>query len=393
MKYLFLLIPVFLIFLCCDPKVEEMEIYNQPADSVENFTNKNSIEDLIDPANFSYRIDTLATGLSNPWSLTFLPNQDLLVTERAGEIRILRDNKLLGAKIEGVPEVYATGQGGLFEVKLHPDYESNGWLYISYAAKGDGGGNTAIMRAKLEGFNLIEKRIIFQAEPFLSGGNHFGGRMEFDRDGFLFLSVGERGRGNNAQNLKNHAGKIIRLHDNGRVPADNPFVNISGAKPEIYTYGNRNPQGMVRHPETGEIWTHEHGPMGGDEINIVKPGLNYGWPEVSYGTNYDGSIISESPIKEGVTDPLHYWVPSFAPCGMTFVTSELFSPWKGNLLLGSLKFRYLARLELNGEQVMSEEKLMEGIGRVRSVVEGPDGLIYVSVETPGMVLRLVPVTK
>ena len=382
MKYIPLLTVLILVFFSCDPENEKVEIDSLPDDSGDH--------NIIDPANFSYRVDTIATGLSNPWSLTFLPNQDLLVTDRPGDIRIIRDNKLLGTKIEGVPEVYATGQGGLFEVKLHPDYDSNGWLYISYAAKGDGGGNTAIMRAKLNGFTLVEKTVIFQAEPFLSGGNHFGGRMEFDRDGFLYLSVGERGRGTNAQDLKNHAGKIIRIYGDGRVPADNPFVNESGAKPEIYAYGNRNPQGMARHPETGEIWTHEHGPMGGDEINIVKPGLNYGWPEVSYGTNYDGSIISESPVKEGVTDPLHYWVPSIAPCGMTFVTSDLFAPWKGNLLVGSLKFRYLARLELNENQVIEEEKLIENIGRVRSVTQGPDGLIYVSVESPGMVLKLVP---
>lgn len=382
MRPIHFLFSMIIILFSCDAKTDEMEIYDPAEDT--------GSSDIIDPADFRFRIDTLATGLSNPWGLTFLPNQDLLVTERSGEIRVIRNNQLLATKIAGVPEVYSTGQGGLFEIKLHPDYQSNGWLYISYAAKGDGGGNTAIMRAKLDGFSLVERSVIFQAEPFLSGGNHFGGRMEFDREGFLYLSVGERGRGNNAQNLKNHAGKIIRLIDDGRIPADNPFVDQSGAKAEIYTYGNRNPQGMARHPETGEIWTHEHGPKGGDEINILRPGVNYGWPEVSYGTNYDGSIISESPVKEGVTDPLHYWVPSIAPCGMTFVTSELFAPWKGNLLVGSLKFRYLARLDLDGNQVIHEEKIMENIGRVRAVIQGPDGLIYVSVESPGMVLRLVP---
>lgn len=338
----------------------------------------------------NYKVDTIATGLQNPWGLTFLPNNDLLVTERDGEIRIIRDNKLLDNKISGVPEVYAKGQGGLFEIILHPDYESNGWLYISYAAPGKGGGNTAIMRAKLGGFNLIHKEVIFQAEPFLKGGNHFGGRMEFDREGYLYLSVGERGNRKNAQTLKNHSGKIHRLHDDGSIPDDNPFVNTSGAKHEIYTYGNRNPQGMAIHPETGEIWTHEHGPMGGDEINIIKAGTNYGWPEATYGKNYSGTTITEFTSKKGMADPLHYWVPSIAPCGMSFVTGDLYKNWNGNLLVGSLKFQYVARLELDGETVVHEERLVENLGRIRAITQGPDGYIYISTESPGMVVRLVP---
>lgn len=338
----------------------------------------------------NYKVDTIATGLQNPWGLTFLPNDDLLVTERDGEIRIIRDNKLLDNKISGVPEVYAKGQGGLFEIILHPDYESNGWLYISYAAPGKGGGNTAIMRAKLGGFNLIHKEVIFQAEPFLKGGNHFGGRMEFDREGYLYLSVGERGNRKNAQTLKNHSGKIHRLHDDGSIPDDNPFVNTSGAMHEIYTYGNRNPQGMAIHPETGEIWTHEHGPMGGDEINIIKAGTNYGWPEATYGKNYSGTTITEFTSKKGMADPLHYWVPSIAPCGMSFVTGDLYKNWNGNLLVGSLKFQYVARLELDGETVVHEERLVENLGRIRAITQGPDGYIYISTESPGMVVRLVP---
>ncbi len=338
----------------------------------------------------SFKLDTIAEGLQNPWGLTFLPNNDLLVTERDGEIRVIRDGKLLDQKITGVPEVFAKGQGGLFEIKLHPDYANNGWLYISYAAPGKGGGNTAIMRAKLGGFNLIHKEVIFQAEPFVSGGNHFGGRMEFDRDGYLYFSVGERGNRDNAQNLKNHCGKVFRIHDDGSVPDDNPFVNESGAKPEIFTYGHRNPQGMDIHPVTGEIWTHEHGPMGGDEVNIIRAGTNYGWPEVTYGKNYNGTTITDITSKPGISDPLHYWVPSIAPCGMSFVTSNSFDAWKGNLLVGSLKFRYVARLELDGEKITHEEKLLENLGRVRAITEGPDGNIYVSTESPGLVVRMVP---
>ena len=345
---------------------------------------------LINSEKLNYKIDTIATGLNNPWGLTFLPNNDLLVTERDGEIRIIRDGKLLDQKITGVPEVYKQGQGGLFEIRLHPDYKTNGWLYISYAAPGNGGGNTAIMRAKLGGFNLINKQVIFQAQPFISGGNHFGGRMEFGKDGMLYFSVGERGSKENAQNLKNHAGKIHRIKDDGSIPKDNPFVNTSGAMGSIYAFGNRNPQGMAIHPATGEIWTHEHGPMGGDEINIVKEGVNYGWPEVTFGKNYDGTTITEFTTKKGMVDPLHYWLPSIAPCGMSFVTSDKYAPWKGNLLVGSLKFQYVARLELDGNKVTHEERIAEKLGRVRAVTQGPDGYIYVSTEGPGMVVRLIP---
>ncbi len=346
--------------------------------------------ELISSEKLNFKLDTIAQDLENPWGMTFLPNGDLLVTEREGEIRVIRDGKLLDQKITGVPEVFAKGQGGLFEIKLHPDYASNGWLYISYAAPGKGGGNTAIMRAKLGGFNLIHKEVIFQAEPFVSGGNHFGGRMEFDREGYLYFSVGERGNRDNAQNLKNTSGKVFRIHDDGSVPSDNPFVNESGAKQEIFTYGNRNPQGMDIHPITGEIWTHEHGPMGGDEINIIRAGSNYGWPIATYGKNYSGTTITDVTSKPGIADPLHYWVPSIAPCGMSFVTGDSFGAWKGDLLVGSLKFRYVVRLELDGESVTHEEKLLENLGRVRAITEGPDGNIYVSTESPGLVVRMVP---
>ena len=361
---------------------------NSDNDFRKNIDDKN--ENFISSEKLNYKVDTIATGLNNPWGLTFLPNNDLLVTERDGEIRIIRDDKLLDNKISGVPEVYDKGQGGLFEIILHPDYESNGWLYISYAAPGKGGGNTAIMRAKLGGFNLINKEMIFQAEPFLKGGNHFGGRMEFDKEGYLYFSVGERGNRYNAQTLKNHSGKIHRLHDDGSIPDDNPFVSTSGAKHEIYTFGNRNPQGMTIHPETGEIWTHEHGPMGGDEINIIKAGTNYGWPEATYGKNYSGTTITEFTSKKGMADPLHYWVPSIAPCGMSFVTGDLYKNWNGNLLVGSLKFQYVARLELDGEKVVHEEKLVENLGRIRAIAQSPDGYIYISTESPGMVVRLTP---
>ena len=375
------LLLAFLIFgISCMPN-DTNDIIVKPEDKPIGFVNSEKL---------NYKIDTIAIGLNSPWGLTFLPNKDLLVTERDGEIRIIRDGKLLDQKITGVPEVYKQGQGGLFEIRLHPDYKTNGWLYISYAAPGNGGGNTAIMRAKLGGFNLINKQVIFQAQPFISGGNHFGGRMEFGKDGMLYFSVGERGSKENAQNLKNHAGKIHTINEDASIPKDNPFVNTSGAMGSIYAFGNRNPQGMAIHPVTGEIWTHEHGPMGGDEINIVKEGVNYGWPEVTFGKNYDGTTITEFTTKKGMVDPLHYWLPSIAPCGMSFVTSDKYAPWKGNLLVGSLKFQYVARLELDGNKVTHEERIAEKLGRVRAVTQGPDGYIYVSTEGPGMVVRLIP---
>lgn len=338
-----------------------------------------------------YYIDTVASDLKNAWGLTFLPNNDLLVTERDGEIRVIRDGKLLDQKINGVPEVFANGQGGLFEIELHPDYASNGWLYISYAAPGEGGANTAIMRARLNGFDLVDKQVIFQALPFSDGGNHFGGRMSFDNEGYLYFSVGERGNMENAQKLDNHCGKIFRLKDDGSVPSDNPFVNNPAAKPEIYSYGHRNPQGMAVHPVTGKVWTHEHGPMGGDEVNIIVAGTNYGWPKVTYGKNYNGTIISEFTTKPEYAEPLHYWLPSIAPCGMSFVTGDAYPGWKGNLLAGSLKFSYIARLELESDKVVHEEKVLQNIGRVRSITQGPDGFLYVGTEGPGFVFRIVPV--
>lgn len=381
MKYLSLAI-------ICYLTISSISCSNSSNDFTELMDESN--DNYISSEKLFYKIDTLTDDLKNPWGLTFLPNNDLLVTERDGEIRIIRDGKLLDQKISGVPEVFDRGQGGLFEIELHPDYTVNGWLYISYAAPGKGGGNTAIMKAKLDGFRLINKEVIFQATPFANGGNHFGGRMQFDRDGYLYLTVGERGTRSNAQTLANHSGKVFRLHDDGSAPDDNPFVNTKDALPEIYTLGNRNPQGMAIHPITGEIWTHEHGPLGGDEINIIKAGANYGWPEVTHGKNYSGTTITDITSKAGMADPLHFWVPSIAPCGMSFVTGELYEAWKGNLLIGSLKFRYVARLELDEDKVIHEERLVENIGRVRAITQGPDGYLYISTEGPGMVVRLIP---
>ncbi|MEH0153912.1 PQQ-dependent sugar dehydrogenase [Limibacter armeniacum] len=334
--------------------------------------------------------ETVVDGLGIIWGMTFLPNGDMLLTEKTGKLYRLSGDNL--QEVKGVPEVYVRGQGGLLDVALHPDYENNGWIYISYAkpALEGEGGNTAIVRAKLQNDELVEQEELFKAMPNSTEGRHFGSRITFDEDGYLYFSVGERGKMENAQNLKNDCGKIHRLHDDGRVPDDNPFTQEDGEKSSIFAYGNRNPQGLIWHPELKEIWAHEHGPKGGDELNVIKAGANYGWPVISYGIDYDGSIITEDTTKVGMEQPLHYWTPSIAPCGMALVTSDIYPGWKNSLLVGSLSFRYLERLQTDGRAVVGQEKLLEGIGRVRNVKQGPDGYIYISVESPGRILKLVP---
>ena len=337
------------------------------------------------------KVDTIATGLQSPWGMAFLPDRRVLITEKSGEIRVVKDRKLLPEKLEGVPKVYANGQGGLLDIQLHPAYAQNGWIYLTYAQPGNGGGSTTLARAKLQGNSLTSLQELFVVDPFVASGVHFGSRIAFDGKGHVFVSTGERGTKANAQNLGTHNGKIIRLHDDGRVPADNPFVNQAGAKPEIWTYGHRNVQGMVYDAARGVLWTHEHGPKGGDEINIEEKGKNYGWPLTTHGIDYNGSIISNDKEKEGINAPLYTWVPSIAPCGMALVTSNRYKGWKGNLLVGALAGQLIARLEVKDRKVINEERLLKGIGRVRAVAQGPDGYIYVLTESPGMFLRLVPV--
>lgn len=339
----------------------------------------------------SYTVDTVLTDLTIPWSMAFLPDGSMLVTERGGKLKHFNPQTQAVKEIKGLPEVYVRGQGGLFDLELHPDYEENGWIYITHAySEGGNEGNTALMRAKLEGDELVEQEVLFKGTPLRDAGQHFGGRIEFDRDGYLYLSIGDRGSRENAQNPENVLGTVMRFNDDGSIPEDNPFVNDSGKRPEIFSYGHRNPQGMAMNPASGEIWEHEHGPQGGDEINIVRKGNNYGWPVISYGINYDNTTFTDIREKEGMQQPVWYYVPSIAPCGMDFYTGDKFKNWQGDLFVGSLKFRYVERLELDGDRVISSEKLLEDIGRVRTVREGPDGNIYVVVEGPGMIVRMVP---
>ena len=321
-----------------------------------------------------------------PWSMAWLPNGDMLVTERGGSLLRVRDGELI-SKIEGVPEVFARGQGGLLDVVLHPDYEENGWIYISYSSPEgeEQGANTSIIRAKLTGNALTDKEIIYEATPNTTRGVHYGSRIAFDSDNYLYFSIGDRGKRDvYPQDLTADAGKIYRLHDDGSIPADNPFVNQEGAVAAIFSYGHRNPQGMAIHPETGAIWAHEHGPQGGDELNLVEAGKNYGWPVISYGINYNGTSFTDLTEKEGMEQPKTYWTPSIAPSGLTFVTSDKYPEWQGKALVGSLKFGYLVLVSFDGDEVTKREIVLDGIGRTRDVRQGPDGYIYVAVDGDGI---------
>jgi glucose/arabinose dehydrogenase len=342
----------------------------------------------------AFKIDTVAKGLNVPWGMAFLPDGDMLVTERSGQLFRFGGGKLK-AIIGGVPEVMAQGQGGLMDVVLHPQYKKNGWIYISYSQKApDGkGGNTAIFRSRLKDNQLVEQQEIFKAFPNTTSGVHFGCRMVFDDQGYLYFSVGERGNKENAQTLTNHCGKIHRIYDDGRIPQDNPFVKTAGAMPTIYSYGHRNPQGIDIHPVSRRIYNNEHGPRGGDEINLVGKGNNYGWPVITFGINYDGTILSQFTAKEGMEQPVFQWTPSIGPSSMKFVAGDRYPGWKGDILSGSLSFKYLERVHLEGGKVTEQEKLLENAGRVRDVKMSPDGYIYVAVESPGIIVKLVPVNN
>ncbi|MCB2221981.1 MAG: PQQ-dependent sugar dehydrogenase [Bacteroidetes bacterium] len=344
---------------------------------------------------FKFILEKVASGLEIPWGMAFLPDGSMLITEKKGTlIHLTKDGTKI--KIRNVPVVISRGQGGMLDMELHPDYTENGWIYLSYSAfreeRGDVLSTTAVSRYRLQDDELVDEELIFEAQDYAFTRHHYGCRLEFDRNGYLYISIGDRGaRDLNPQDLKRYPGKIHRLNDDGTIPQDNPFYGQEGIVQSIYTYGHRNTQGMVLHPQTGDMWTHEHGPRGGDEINVLQAGANYGWPVVSYGINYDGTVFTDLTEKEGMENPLHYWVPSIAPCGMDFVTSDRYPAWKGHLLVGSLRFSYLNLCYLENGQVASEEILLKNIGRLRNVKEGPDGYIYVAVEGPGRIYKLVPV--
>jgi len=351
-----------------------------------------TLEKVVNSRRQRFVIDTIVTGLDIPWGMEFLPNGDMLIAERDGILYRFSGGVL--TVISGLPDILAKGQGGLLDLRLHPDYKQNGWLYFSYsqpAEDNDRIGCTAIMRAQIKGNQLISKEIIFEGIPDSRKGQHWGCKLQFDKEGYLWFGIGDRGaRDENPQTLKNDCGKIHRIHDDGRIPKDNPFIDTRGARPSIYSYGHRNPQGTTMHPVTGEIWESEHGPRGGDELNLIEAGKNYGWPVISYGINYNGTKFTDITEKEGMEQPVIQWTPSIAPCGMTFVDSDRYPEWENNILIGSLRFKYLERVALKGNNVTEQEKLLEGIGRVRNVEMSPDGFIYVAMERPGFIVKLLP---
>ncbi|HZA66633.1 MAG TPA: PQQ-dependent sugar dehydrogenase [Geminicoccaceae bacterium] len=339
----------------------------------------------------TFRVVEVAGGLEHPWAMAFLPDGDVLITERPGRLRIVREGVLDPTPIEGVPEVYASGQGGLLDVVLDPDFASNRLIYLSYAAEGEDGAGTRVARARLGDGGLEDLEVIF--EGFMAGGGrHFGSRLGFDPDGYLFITLGERGQDEHAQELGDLAGKVVRLHPDGSVPEGNPFAGRDDAAPEVFSYGHRNPQGLAVHPETGRIWVVEHGPRGGDEVNLVAAGVNYGWPVITHGRAYSGLPMGEGSAKEGMAQPLHYWVPSISPSGLAFYGGDAFPQWQGDLFTGGLSGEVLARLELDGERVVEEERLLEGVlGRIRDVRVGPDGYLYLLTdESDGGLHRLEP---
>ena len=341
-----------------------------------------------------FTVERVTAGLEHPWAVAFLPGGGYLVSERPGRLRrIDADGRLDPQPIQGLPAIAAYGQGGLLDVVLHPQFAGNRWVYFSYAEAGSGGIGTAVARGRLDGHRLDDVEVLFRLQPKSRTGHHFGSRLVFDRDGYLFITLGDRGEMARAQDLGDHAGSVIRLHDDGRVPDDNPFVDRADARPEIYSYGHRNLQGATLHAPSNRLWTHEHGPQGGDEINLPQPGVNYGWPVITYGVNYGtGTPIGEGTHKDGMAQPLHYWVPSIAPSGMTFYDADAFPAWRGSLFVGSLKFRLLVRLELRDDKVAHEERLLAGeLGRIRDVRQGPDGLLYLLTdEDDGQLVRLRP---
>ena len=342
-------------------------------------------------------VETVAGGLVHPWSLAFLPDGRMLVTERPGRIRIVTRDGKLSPPLANVPPVFAVGQGGLLDVVLDRNFAQNSTIYFSYAEPFDGGGRTALARAKLEASatpRLTDLTVIYRQHGPASRGNHFGGRIVQGADGNLFLTNGEHFTDRDmAQTLDNDLGKIVRVTPDGAAPKDNPFAGRAGARPEIWSIGHRNPQGLAINPADGKLWEQEHGPMGGDEINIIAPGLNYGWPRVSHGLNYDGTPVGTGKAQmAGMEDPLWHWTPSIAPSGMAFYTGDLFKGWKGSLINGALKFQMIVRLELQGDKVVKEERLLQGLHeRIRDVRQGPDGALYLLTDNnAGRILRLAP---
>lgn len=347
---------------------------------------------------YAIQVDVMAEGLDIPWSIDFLTADKALITERSGRLRIMENGTLLPDSVRGIPQVVAWGQGGLLDVAVDPEYATNGWIYLTFShgiEKREGEdvfpSMTSLVRGKLEGTTWTNQEVLFEAnhESYRTARWHFGSRIVF-AEGYLYFSIGDRGTSEDAQDLTKPNGKIHRIYTDGRIPKTNPFYGQKGVVESIYSYGHRNPQGLAVHPETGQVWNTEHGPLGGDELNLVRPGLNYGWPVISYGINYNGAIITEIFRKEGMEQPISYWKPSIATCGLDFYDGDLFPKWKNRLLVGALKMEELQLLDIEKDRMMYRQTILKNAGRVRDVTTGPDGAIYVLLNRPGKVLRLSP---
>ena len=349
-----------------------------------------------EPSSFAAtkRVETqvIASNLEHPWGIAFLPGGRALVTERTGRLRLIRKGTLEEKPISGLPgNIFVSGQGGLLDVAIDPQFGVNGFIYLTYAGKGIGGAGTEVVRARLEKGALTNSKVIFRARPKTPGALHYGSRLLFLADNTLLVSIGERyTHAKHAQRLSDHLGTIVRINTDGSIPPDNPFISTPGAQPEVYSYGHRNMQGLTRDENT--VWAHEHGPRGGDELNIIRAGSNYGWPKVTYGIDYSGAIISELTQAPGIEDPVVYWDPSIAPSGMAFYQSKRFAQWKGNLFIGALAHRHLRRIIIVNKQVVRQEVLLKDFGRIRDVEVGPDGFLYVLTDSSqGQVIRVTPV--
>ncbi len=336
------------------------------------------------------KVEVIAKGLDHPWGLTFLPDGRMLVTERPGRLRIVALDGTLSEPLRGLPEIAASGQGGLLDVTLDPDFKDNQLVYFSYAEPGDGGASTAVARGRLGDNALDDVEVIYRQAPKTSGGNHFGGRLVFSPDGKLFVTQGDRFAFDPAQDLASGLGKIVRINPDGSIPSDNPFEGQTGARPEIWSYGHRNVQGAAIDPTTGKLWTHEFGPLGGDELNLIEAGRNYGWPLVSWGKHYDGTNIPDPPARPDLADAVRHWTPVISPSGMTFYTADAIDGWQGNILIGGLTSQGIVRLTLDGDKVRAEERIPLGV-RIRNVRQGPDGSVYaLTDESSGKILKLSP---
>lgn len=350
----------------------------------------NEREDTIIVDEKNYEMEVVFEDENLIWGLEILDDNSILASIKSGSIIHYKDG--IKKDIKGVPEVYLRGQGGLLDLELHPDFNKNRLVYLSYAymKNRDDGGNTAIARAQLVNDSLKNLEVLYKGSPVSRKGQHYGSRMAFDNENYLYFTIGDRGNRNvNPQDISVDGGKVYRINDDGTIPDDNPFIDVPNAKKAIYSYGHRNPQGIFKHPKTGKIWTNEHGPRGGDEINIVEKGKNYGWPKITYGKNYSGTTITKNKSLPGMEQPLYYWLPSIAPSSFEYISSEMYPDWKGSLLAGALVFKYIERIGIKNNKVVSRSKIAEGLGRPRDIVQGPDGYVYVSIENKG-VYKILP---